>query len=184
MAKCESYTAIRKHDRAADEEWIKKFIKEAPYGNLATVHGDQPFINMNLFVYDEETHSIYMHTAGHGRTRDNIDAADKVCFSVSKLGRLLPAKVSREFSCEYEGVVVFGSGSVITDMKFARDKIQLLTDKYFPHLKPGEDYRPITPAEIAEISAYQIKITQWSGKRKEVEADFPGAFRYEERPNL
>lgn len=69
-------------------------------------------------------------------------------------------------------------------MKFARYKIQLLTNKYFSHLKPGEDYRPITPAEIAEISAYQIKITQWSGKRKSVEADFPGAFFYEERRGL
>ena len=43
-------------------------------GVLATVHGDQPFVNSNIFVYDEDRHAIYLHPARTGRTRDTVEA--------------------------------------------------------------------------------------------------------------
>ena len=44
-----------------------------PVGALATIHDGQPFINSNLFVYDEQAHCIYMHTARVGRTQANVE---------------------------------------------------------------------------------------------------------------
>ena len=41
-----------------------------------------------------------------------------------------------------------------------------LLDKYFPDLKPGKDYRPITPEEISRTSVFAIEIEAWSGKEK------------------
>lgn len=46
------------------------------------------------------------------------------------------------------------------------------------HLKPGEDCRPITGDELALTTVYRIDIESWSGKRRQVEPDFPGAFFY------
>ncbi len=173
------YNEVRRADRAVeDEAWIRAALHRAPIGNLATVYEGQPFINSNLFVFDETAHTIYMHTARLGRTRANIDTDERVCFSISDMGRLLPADTALEFSVEYSGVIVFGKGAVLPEQAQASRALQMLLDKYFPHLQPGRDYRPITAEELARTAVYAIQIESWSGKKKEVDADFPGAFRY------
>ncbi len=170
---------VRRRDRAVeDEAWIKALLQRAPIGVLATVHDGQPFLNSNLFVYDEVAHSIYTHTAPVGRTRANVEADERVCFTVTEMGRLLPADTALEFSVEYAGVVVFGSCSIVKDQEHARDVLHLLLKKYAPHLQAGRDYRAVTDQELARTTVYQIKIEQWSGKKKEVADDFPGAFYY------
>lgn len=172
---------MRRSDRAVtDEAWIKALLQRAPVGYLATVHGDQPFINSNLFVYDEESHVIYMHTAKVGRTQANVAAQEKVCFTVTEMGRLLPADEALEFSVEYAGVMVFGTAVIIEEEAEATAGLQKLLDKYAPHLKPGQDYRPPVPEELKRTAVYRIDIDKWSGKKKEVAAEFPGAYFYQD----
>jgi nitroimidazol reductase NimA-like FMN-containing flavoprotein (pyridoxamine 5'-phosphate oxidase superfamily) len=174
------YAHVRRSDRAVEDEgWIRSLLHRAPVGTLATLHDDQPFLNMNLFVFDEAAHAIYMHTARVGRTAANIAQFEKVCFGVNTMGRLLPAEEALEFSVEYSGVVVFGRGSIVRDSVEAKRCLQMLLDKYFPHLQPERDYRPIIEEELARTSVYRIDIDSWSGKKKEVAEDFPGAFFYD-----
>ncbi len=176
------FNQVRRKDRAVtDEAWIRAFLHRAPYGVLATADNGQPFINTNLFAYDEASQAIYIHTARKGRTRTNVEANERVCFSVSEMGRLLPADVALDFSLEYTGVVIFGTAKIVTDEAEQRHGLQLLLDKYFPHLRPGQDYRPITAEELEITAVYRIDIEQWSGKQKKVGEDFPGAFFYGER---
>ena len=170
---------VRRNDRAVeDETWIRQQLHRAAVGVLATVQGDQPFLNSNLFVYDEAAHAIYMHTARVGRTPANLASTAKICFTVFEMGRLLPAKEALEFSVEYSGVTVFGTAVTVTDPVEAKHGLQLLLDKYAPHLKPDVDYRGITPEEMKRTAVYRINIQEWSGKKKEVASDFPGAFTY------
>lgn len=177
------FNQVTRTDRAVtDEAWIKDFLCRAPVGVLATVRDGQPFINSNLFVYDEGRNAIYMHTAKMGRTRSNVEADENICFSAYEMGRLLPASEALEFSVEYQSVVVFGRASIVEDFEEARWMLQMLLDKYAPHLKPGQDYRPSTNEEIKRTSVYRIQIDSWSGKKKEVAADFPGAYRYGQEP--
>jgi hypothetical protein len=145
---------------------------------LATVHDGQPFLNSNIFIYDETKHAIYLHTARLGRTRANIEIDDRVCFSVYEMGRLLPAKTALEFSVEYASVVVFGAATRLSDPKEATDTLHLILRKYAPHLQIGQDYRPVVPEELVRTSVYRISIEEWSGKKKEAAADFPGAYTY------
>lgn len=168
---------VRRRDRAKDEPWIEAFLEEALYGFLATVDEDgHPFLNSNLFVYDRNRRCIYMHTHRTGRTRSNVEAVDKVAFAVGVMGRLLPAAEALEFSVEYAGVTAFGRGRVVTEDAEARPALQMLLDKYAPHLQAGRDYRPITDDELRRTTVYRIDIETWSGKQKEVEEDFPGAY--------
>jgi len=172
---------VRRTDRAVeDEAWIRAFLHRAPIGYLATVYEGQPFINSNLFVYDEAAHVIYMHTARFGRTQSNVDNDERVCFSVSEMGRLLPADEALEFSVEYAGVAVYGRARIIQNTAEAKHALQLLLNKYAPHLKPGLHYRPTTEEELKRTAVYRIQIDAWSGKRKQAEPDFPGAFLYGE----
>lgn len=174
-----TYTQARRADRAVtDAAWIRAFLRRAPFGTLATVSDGQPFLNTNLFAYDEPANCLYLHTARSGRTRANIERDPRACFSASEMGRLLPASEALEFSVEYASVVAFGRVMVVEDARAAEHALQLLLDKYFGHLRPGRDYRPIQPEELARTAVYAFNIEQWSGKKKEVAADFPGAFRY------
>lgn len=172
---------VRRSDRAVeDEAWIKEMLHRVPTGTLATTHEGQPFINTNLFMYDEPAHVIYMHTARFGRTRSNVEGDERVCFSVMEMGRLLPAPEALEFSVEYSGVTLFGKARIVEDMSEAAHALQLLLDKYAPHLKAGQDYRPPVEDEIKRTAVYRIEIEAWSGKRKKVADDFAGAYRYED----
>lgn len=177
-------TTIRRDDRAVtDEAWIKQFLLHADVGTLATVHDGQPFLNQNLFVYDESTHAIYIHTARQGRTRANVEQYEKVSFAIMEMGRLLPADEALEFSVEYAGVVIFGTSEIIEDDDEASRILQIMLDKYAPHLNAGDDYRPPVLEELKRTSVFKISIDQWSGKKKEVEA-FEGAFWYPQQAIL
>jgi len=79
-------------------------------------------------------------------------------------------------------VVAFGTGHVIEDRDESRRALQLLLDKYAPHLKPGKHYRPITDGELKRTGVYRIDIETWSGKQKEAAAHFPGAFNLDPLP--
>jgi nitroimidazol reductase NimA-like FMN-containing flavoprotein (pyridoxamine 5'-phosphate oxidase superfamily) len=172
---------VGRRDKAVtDEGWIKALLHSGAWGALATVAEGQPFINTNLYVYDEGTHAIYLHTAREGRTRSNLERDGRVCFSVAEMGRLLPDKIAYEFSVEYAGVTVFGRGSVVKDDEEKRRALRLLMDKYAPHLKPERDYRPPNQEELDRTSVFRIDIERWSGKKNEALADFLGAYWYDE----
>lgn len=176
----EQVNYVRRRDRAVeDDAWIVAFLQRAAVGTTATVVGDQPFVNTNLFVYDAERDCIYIHTAKAGRTRSNFEQVEpvKVCFSIMEMGRLLPADEALEFSVEYAGVAVFGMGCVIENDAEATEALQLLLDKYAPHLIPGEDYRPPVVEELRRTTVMRIDIESWSGKKKEV-GEFEGAYWY------
>ncbi len=174
-------TAMRRSDRAiTDEAWIETFLSYAPIGVLATAHDNQPFINSNLFVYDKARHAIYIHTAKVGRTRANIEHNPQVCFSIMSMGRLLPAAEALEFSVEYAAVVAFGQCQIVDDAAEATMALQQLLDKYAPHLKAGEDYRPPVKEELKRTTVLRLDIEALTAKQKLAEANFADAYRYED----
>lgn len=177
-------STVRREDREVkDETWIREFLTTAEVGTLATVHDGQPFLNQNLFVYDDEKHAVYIHTARKGRTRANVESHERVSFAIMEMGRMLPADEALEFSVEYAGVVIFGTSSIIEDEAEATHALQLMLDKYAPHLHAGEDYRPPVPEELKRTSVFKVAIEQWSAKKKEVDT-FEGAFWYPTQPIL
>ena len=159
-------TRMRRQDREIkDHSEIKAFLRDSQFGFVSTVFEIQPFIHANLFWYDEKHQRIYFHTALEGRARSNIEANPKICFSIAAMGRLLPAKTAIEFSTEYTSVTVFGDARIVDEDSEQRYGLQGLLDKYFPHLKPGEDYAPITDSDLQRTSVFAIEIESWSGKQ-------------------
>ncbi len=114
----------RRRDRGQDDGWIRAFLHSSPFCALASVSEGQPFINTNIYAYDEERHAI------------------------------------------------------VEDDDEKSQALQLVLDKYAPHLRPGNDYRPMTRDERDRTSVFRIEIDSWSGKKKEAEPDFPRAFLY------
>jgi nitroimidazol reductase NimA-like FMN-containing flavoprotein (pyridoxamine 5'-phosphate oxidase superfamily) len=170
---------IRRRNRAVeDETWIRGFLHRAPTCVLATVHDGWPFLNPNLFVFDEASHVLYVHTAGVGKTRSNIEENGQVCVSVSEMGRLLPGPKVTDYSVEYASVVIFGKATIVSDRAEARWVFERQLAKYFPHLRLGQDYETFTDEEMMRAVVYRIDIGRWSAKQHREPDDFPGAFLY------
>jgi len=158
-------TLIRRADRAiTDDAEIAGLLRQADICRIATSVNDQPFISANTFWYDGER--IFFHTATEGRTLTNVQHNPRVCLEVDWRGRWLPAKTALAFSVEYTGVVVFGRARLLEDAAERERALQGLLDKYFPDLKPGVDYRPITAEELEVTAVFAVDIETWSGKRK------------------
>lgn len=147
-----------------DEGWIKAYIKTAKIGRIATSVDGQPFINTSTFWYDEANQQIVFHSNLAGRIRSNLEHNPKVSFEASELGQLLPSNVALEFSLQYKSVIAFGTARVVNDPEEAKRLLYGLISKYFPTLKPGQEYREITEKELRATSVYAIKIEEWSGK--------------------
>lgn len=170
----------RRRDRAVDDQvWIEDFLARAPMGTLAISSNGSVRQNSNIFVYDRRRQAIYFHTARLGQTRSDAEGGAEASFSAGVMGRLLPAKEALEFSVEYASVQAFGRVSVVEDREEIFEILQALLDKYAPHLLPGKDYSPSTDQDLRRTSVFRFDIESWSGKRKVVEEDFPGAYTYD-----
>lgn len=171
----------RRRDRGREEAWIRAYLTRAPTGTLAVpLEGRAPHVNSNLFALDPDGPTIWVHTARTGALREALAEPRPVSFTTFEMGRLLPADEALEFSVEYSGVVVRGTGRLVTDPASKEEGLQRILDKYAPHLRPGRDYRPIAPGELKRTSVYRIDVEAWSGKEKRAPDDFPGAYRYED----
>ena len=176
----QSFNQMRRTDRAKDDDWIRDFLKGGAFGVMAISYQGQPFTNTRQYVYEPSANAIYMHGAKTGRTPAIIESNNRVCFSVSQMGRLIPADEAVEVGVEYAGVMVFGRVTMVADQDEAAHALQLLMDKYFPHLKAGVDYRPVEPEDLKVTAVLRIDIDSWSGKQKKAADDAPGAFLWQE----
>jgi nitroimidazol reductase NimA-like FMN-containing flavoprotein (pyridoxamine 5'-phosphate oxidase superfamily) len=171
---------IRRANLSKDDTWIQNFMHRGEMGTLATCVDGQPFLVTRNYVYEPDNHVIYLHGAKKGRTYHNIQENDRICFIVSEMGRLLPANDALEVGVEFAGVVVFGRINIVRKESEAQRGLQLLLDKYFPHLLSGEDYDPISPEAIDITAVLRIDIECWSGKEKTADPDFPGAYFFKD----
>jgi uncharacterized protein len=168
-----SFQKPRRTEMAVEDiSWIQDFLLHAPFGVIAFIQNDQPYLHTNLFVYETERGVIYMHSGMEGRMPASVSNGLPACFTVVEMGRLLPASKAISFDVEYASVVAFGQLTILEDQEQRRYGLQLLLDKYAPHLKAGIDYRPIQPDELDKTVVYQFVIDSWSGKLNQDDKDF------------
>lgn len=172
----------RRRDRSREVEWIEAFLRTGGVAVLAAVRDGRPICLPRVYAYDPERKALYLHGAHGGELGEVLEplAGAPLALTVFEMGRLLPADEAAEFSVEFASVVVSGRAMVVEDPAEAMHGLQLLMDKYAPHLRAGEDYRPLAPEEVARTTVLRVDIDAWSGKEKTEAEDFPGAYRFGE----
>lgn len=184
----------RREDRSKDEHWIQAFLTQGEAGVFSAVLEGRPFALPRVYAYDASRQAVYVHGAFGGETGKVLAQAGgpggvqggspgggvPMVLTVFEMGRLLPAEEAGEFGVEYASVVVTGRAVEVTDPAEVEYGLRLLMEKYAPHLRPGEDYRPVSPEEVARTAVIRLDIESWSGKAKTAAAGFPGAYRFED----
>ena len=152
---------------------------------MAAVLDGRPFCLPRIYAYDQEREAVYIHGAFGGEMGKVLglgtsEGGVPVALTVFEMGRFLPADEALEFGVEYASVVVSGSASEVDGSEESEHGLNLLIEKYAPHLESGRDYRSVAPEEVARTSVIRIDIEVWSGKEKVEKDDFPGAYRFED----
>jgi len=147
-----------------EDDWVRAFLKTARVARIASSREEQPFVNPSMFWFDEDFHQIVFHSNMAGRVRANIEHNPKVCIEVSEMGKVLPSNVALEFSLQYRSVVIFGTARLLDNAEEQRRVLSNLIGKYFPAMKAGQEFRPITDQELKRTSVYGVRIEAWSGK--------------------
>lgn len=171
-------TRPRRTDRQLSEgEWIDRLLTMAAVGHLAVSWEGQPLLHSNLFWYDG-SEAVYWHSAAVGRLRAVLDQGPaRACFSVTELGRLLPASTPFDFSAEYASVILYGVAAVVEAAAEKRRGLEGLMVKYAPHLTAGVDYEPMPEKDIALTSVYRMTIEERVGKHNVKPDEYP-AYAY------
>ena len=141
------------------QEKCLKLLDRAIYGRLATCDRYcQPYITpVNFALFDEK---IYFHCGFEGRKIDNIRANPKVCFEISRHGKLYAAVNAKNFSMRYWSILVFGQAVQITD----EQKKLLLMNKLMEKYASGYDYVPLTFDDMKSCNLIEISIDEICGK--------------------
>lgn len=136
-----------------------KLLDRASYGRLATCDQCcQPYITpINFVLIDEK---IYFHGGFEGRKLDNIQANPKICFEISRHGKLYSAPHAKNFSMRYWSILVFGQAAQIAD----EQKKLLVMNKLMEKYAPGYEYVPLTFDDMKTCNLIEITIDEISGK--------------------
>jgi nitroimidazol reductase NimA-like FMN-containing flavoprotein (pyridoxamine 5'-phosphate oxidase superfamily) len=154
----------RRPNYVRGDTWIRDLLHRGQVAHIGTRWDDQPFVTPTNYWFDEAAHRLIFHSNIVGRLRANIERHSLISAEVSEMGRLLPSNVALEFSLQYRSVMVFGSGTIVSDVDEQRRVLQALISKYFPNMSPGHEYRPVTEQELKRTTIYALRIESWSGK--------------------
>jgi len=136
-----------------------KLLKKEKYGRLATCGKDlQPYITpVNFILMDGR---IYFHCGFEGQKIDNLNYNSKVCFEVSRLGKLYPAPHAKNFSNRFWSVLVFGKARQVKDEKLKLHILNEIMEKY----ATGHDYAGLTLEDTKTVNIVEITIEKITGK--------------------
>ena len=154
----------RRPESIRDDDWIRALLHKGEIARLAHLSGKQPFISPTNYWFDEENHQLLFHSSLVGRrewTR-RISSTSRWC--KSKVGRLLPSNSGADQTVERLLQVLIGKVTFLEDNEEKLRGLYGILNRYFPELKSGRDYKPISEKELKGTNVYVVKIESWSGK--------------------
>lgn len=123
------FRQIRRVKRALSIDDGKSLLKNNKRGSLSVIGDDgYPYSIPMSFYYDESENKIYFHSAKVGHKIDSIKKDNKVCFTTWDDGYLEDG----DWAYYVSSCVVFGKAYLIEDLNKAKEKLNLLAQKYFP----------------------------------------------------
>lgn len=154
---------VRRQDRLLDEQRAQELLSSAEFGVLSMIDDDdQPYGIPVNFIWDGDD-KIYIHCAPEGRKLRILSKHPKVSLCVVGNVHLMP----KNFSTEYESVIVFGEAHTGLTPEERMHALRLLIDKLAPDYKAvGEKY---VHASFARTEIIRMDATDYSGKCKKIQ---------------
>ena len=145
------FPEMRRHKKQTTEEQAYAILEKGIDGVLGTIsHTGYPYtVPVNYAVVNKK---IYFHSALEGHKISNIKTNNKVSFTVITRNTVL----EKEFSTDFESVIVFGTAKLVEPSK---ELLMALIEKYsLDFLKEGQEYvnRAYKSTQLVEITIDHI----------------------------
>lgn len=145
------------------EECAYAILERTEYGVLATLsnNGYCYGVPVNHVVHKN---NIYFHCAmNNGLKIENIQAHDKVSYTVVDNVQILPDKMDTR----YESVIVFGKASIVDEVEEKKFALDLLVERFSPDL--WKETIPCVENGAARTNIVKIQIEYIVGKSSYLE---------------
>lgn len=119
------YKEMRRTKQALNKDDINQILEKGEYGIFSTI-GEEGFPYGLPLSYVWDGTAIYFHCFLEGLKLENLRKNNKCCVTVVGDTKVLP----KEFTTEYESVIVFGEGSLVEDEEEKLASLMKLSEKY------------------------------------------------------
>ncbi|WP_337044701.1 pyridoxamine 5'-phosphate oxidase family protein [Emticicia sp. 17c] len=143
-----------------DEATIYQILDEGLFCHIAYVHENQPM--MIPTGYCRMGNKLYIHGSVGSHFMRNLVDGRRVCLTVSLIDGLVLARSAFSHSVNYRSVVMFSSGTLVTDEKERWDALEAFTN----HVIPGrwEEVREPNAKEMKATMVISFEIEEASAK--------------------
>ena len=156
---------IRRVRKQQDDAWIQAFIQKSHYGVLGVCADDQPYLNANNYIYNEQDHAIYFHRSKEGTLPKIISQNNNATYLITEMGDFITGESAQNFSVEYKSVIIYGRVEEITNSDKKAEVLQKLVEKVVPELTYGVDYQAASEEIVDRTAVWCLKIGFWTGKQ-------------------
>lgn len=152
------FKPMRRKDREISKEKTYKLLKEGEFGVLGTI-GSNGYPSGTPFSYALDDNNIYIHYSNMGTIAKSIKTGDKVSFTIVGKTNV----IAKEFTTDYESVMVFGIAKVQEGEEKKHGLIKIL-EKYAGNFMP-EGLEHIKE-DIDDTGVLKIEIMNMTGKKR------------------
>jgi nitroimidazol reductase NimA-like FMN-containing flavoprotein (pyridoxamine 5'-phosphate oxidase superfamily) len=143
-----------------DEVTIHQILDEGIFCHIAYVQDGQPM--MIPTGYCRVNNKIYIHGSVGSHFMRNLADGRRVCLTVSFIDGLVLARSAFSHSVNYRSVVVFSSGTVVTDEQERWDALEAFTNQVIPGR--WEEVRQPNAKEMKATMVISFTIEEASAK--------------------
>lgn len=143
-----------------DRATVYAILDAAPICHVGVTNNNEPMVIPT--IHTRVANNLYLHGARNSRLLTLIAEGAPLCLTVTLLDALILAKSGLHHSMNYRSVVVYGSGTAVTENEEKMDALEALVDG----IVPGRwaDSRQPTPAELRATAVVRIPIEEASAK--------------------
>jgi len=146
----------RKDKEITDNAEIESIIRRSMVCRLAMTDKNRPYIVPLCFGYKD--HTLYFHSAGHGKKLDMLKKNHSVCFEFDIDYELIKSDKACEWGMTYKSVIGFGKASFIKDPESKRRALNIIMLHY-----SGESF-DYPEAKIKNTVVFKVNIEHMTGK--------------------
>ena len=142
-----------------DEASVHAILDQEFMCHVGIVHQGAPVVIPTM--YGREGNSLYLHGASVSRLMKELEKGENMCLSVANVSGLVLARSAFHHSLNYESVVVFGKGKLVSEDK-KEHALKVISD----HLILGrwEEVRSPSANELKATSVIEVIIEEASAK--------------------
>jgi nitroimidazol reductase NimA-like FMN-containing flavoprotein (pyridoxamine 5'-phosphate oxidase superfamily) len=116
------------------------------------------------YSFENNTLSLFFHSAKEGRKTDIIKNNNNACFEVDCDNQLIEGEEACDYSYAFKSIIGFGKIIILENLD---EKIDGL-NKIMKHQTGKDDVFTYSPIKVKNVIIYKMVVDEFTGKQKEI----------------